>query len=193
MQDVRLVRWTPVQTRARLDEIIRVYKAAFLDVHEADPDRAARDRMAHARRHTERADMITIVALDGSDQLIGFVYALPGRRGQWWHDVVTSAVSRDVAADWLADCLEIVELHLLPTHQGHGIGRRLVRELLGDAPQRTAALSALEPDGSPARRLYESEGFQPLLSNFPFPGSSTRYAVLAKRLDADRLAGARRS
>ncbi|MGF7239086.1 MAG: GNAT family N-acetyltransferase [Frankia sp.] len=192
MEDVRLVRWTPAQTRARLDEVIRVYKAAFLDVHEADPDRAARDRMAHARRHTERSDMITIAAMIGADQLIGFIYALPGRRGQWWHDVVTSAVSRDVAADWLADCLEIVELHLMPAYQGRGIGRMLLRELLGDAPQRTAALSALEPDGSRARRLYESEGFQPLLSNFPFPGSSTRYAVLAKRLDADRLAGARR-
>jgi GNAT superfamily N-acetyltransferase len=192
MEDVRLVRWTPAQTRARLDEVIRVYKAAFLDIHESDPERAARDRMAHARRHTERADMLTVAALTRTDHLVGFVYALPGQRGQWWHDVVTSAVSREVAAAWLTDCLEIVELHVMPTHQGRGIGRTLLHDLLRDAPQRTTALSALEPDGSRARRLYESEGFQPLLSDFPFPGSSTRYAVLAKRLDADRLAGARR-
>src|SRR6516162_4321387 len=55
--DIRLVRWSPARMRARLGEVIAVYKAAFLDVHEADPVRAARDRMAHARRHTERRDL----------------------------------------------------------------------------------------------------------------------------------------
>lgn len=198
MEDVRLVRWSAAQTRARLDDVIRVYKAAFLDFHETDPERAARDRAAHARRHTERPDMRTVVAITGADHVVGVVYALPGRRGQWWHDVVTAAVTPDVAADWLSDCLEIVELHVLPAYQGRGIGRALLRDLLGDAPQRTAALSALEPFGSRARRLYDSEGFQPLLSDFPFPGGDTRYAVLAKRLrtaDGERahLAGAHRS
>lgn len=198
MDDVRLTRWTAAQTRARLAEVIGVYKAAFLDFHEADPERAAKDRTAHARRHTEREDMRTVVAIDRSDHLLGVIYALPGRRGQWWHDVVTEALSPRVSAEWLSDCLEIVELHVLPAYQGNGIGRALLRELLRDAPQRTAALSALEPSGSRARRLYESEGFRPLLSNFPFPGGDTRYAVLAKRVgrvdrEDDRLASAHRS
>src|ERR1700738_2302661 len=52
--DIRLVRWSPARMRARLGEVIAAYKAAFLDVHEADPVRAAHDRMTHARRHTER-------------------------------------------------------------------------------------------------------------------------------------------
>jgi GNAT superfamily N-acetyltransferase len=180
--DIRLVRWTPTRMRARLGEVIAVYKAAFLDVHEADPERAARDRTMHARRHAERRDLRAVAALTSDDTLVGITYALPGHPGQWWHDVVADALPAPVAQHWLDDCLEIVELHVLPSHQGRGIGRELLRELLRDAPQRTAALSALELRDSRARRLYASEGFVPLLSDFRFPGSYTAYAVLGKEL-----------
>jgi ribosomal protein S18 acetylase RimI-like enzyme len=71
---------------------------------------------------------------------------------------------------------------VLPDYQGRHIGRDVLRALLAESGERTAALSALEPDGSRARRLYTSEGFIPLLSHFRFPGGPTRYAVLAKRL-----------
>jgi GNAT superfamily N-acetyltransferase len=168
--------------RARLAEVIAVYKAAFLDVHEADPVRAAHDRLTHARRHTDRRDLRAVAALTADDELVGITYAMPGRSGQWWHDVVAGALPPAVATHWLQDCLEIVELHVLPDHQGQGVGRALLRELLRDVPYRTAALSALELPGSRARRLYASEGFVPLLSDFRFPGSYTPYAVLGKEL-----------
>jgi GNAT superfamily N-acetyltransferase len=168
--------------RSRLPDVISVYKAAFLDDHEPDPVHAARDRSTHARRHTERRDLRAVAALTPDDQLVGVTYALPGRPGQWWHDVVTNALDADDADYWLGDCLEIVELHVLPSHQRRGIGRALLRELVRGAPQRTAALSALDIPDSPARRLYTGEGFISLLSDFYFPGSFTAYAVLGKRL-----------
>ncbi|WP_163553935.1 GNAT family N-acetyltransferase [Candidatus Frankia alpina] len=183
--DVTVVRWSPSSMRARLDDVIAVYKAAFLDHHEADPIRAARDRALHARRHFDRRGLLAVAAVTPDDSLVGITYALPGQPGQWWHDVVVDAVaaaSAATAAHWLDDCLEIVELHVLPAYQGRTIGRQLLRELLRDVPQRTAALSALEPAGSRARRLYTSEGFVPLLSDFQFPGTLTPYAVLGKEL-----------
>ncbi|CAI7977934.1 GCN5-related N-acetyltransferase [Frankia sp. Hr75.2] len=188
MTDVRIVRWSPARMRARLDDVIAVYKAAFLDHHEDDPVRAARDRATHARRHFDRRDLRAVAAVTPDDELVGMTYGLPGKNGQWWHDVVAGALPEGTAAHWLADCLEVVELHVLPGYQGRGIGRDLLRELLRDVPHRTAALSALELPGSRARRLYASEGFVPLLSHFQFPGSGTEYAVLGKELpgrDAD--------
>jgi GNAT superfamily N-acetyltransferase len=182
MDDVVIERWSPARMRARLTEVIGVYKAAFLDVHESDPRRAAIERTMHARRHTERRDLRAVVALAPGDRVAGFGYALPGQTGQWWHDVVRGALSPADGAFWLDSCLEIVELHVLPEFQGGGIGRALIRELVRDAPFRTAALSALEIPGSRARRLYASEGFRPLLSHFQFPGSTIEYAVLARRL-----------
>lgn len=192
MADVQLVRWSPARMRARLSEVIAVYKAAFLDHHEADPARAAHDRTVHARRHAERRDLRAVAALTDDDTLVGISYALPGRPGQWWHDVVASALEPAVANHWLDDCLEIVELHVMPNYQGQDIGRQLLREVLRGAPQRTAALSALELPDSRARRLYASEGFVPLLSDFYFPGSYTPYAVLGKHLADDGGKGRRR-
>ncbi|MEX5634343.1 GNAT family N-acetyltransferase [Parafrankia sp. FMc2] len=186
MNDVRIVRWSPARMRARLDDVIAVYKAAFLDLHEEDPVRAARDRALHAQRHFDRRDLHAVVAVtaeeEEEEEVVGMTYGLPGKVGQWWHDVVAGALPPQDAVHWLTDCMEVVELHVLPGYQGRGIGRELLRELLRDVPQRTAALSALELPGSRARRLYTSEGFVPLLSHFRFPGSFTEYAVLAKEL-----------
>jgi GNAT superfamily N-acetyltransferase len=183
--DVRLEHWTSVQISARLTDVMRVYRRAFLDIHEAQPARAEIERTAHARSHLQRPGLRAVAALEG-DRLVGVGYGQPGAAGQWWHDVVRTAVSNEAgpaaAEEWLDCCFEVVELHVLPSHQGRGIGRDLLRALLADAPERTAALSALEPDRTPARRLYTAEGFVPLLSQFRFPGGPTRYAVLAKRL-----------
>ena len=184
--EIRLERWSPAQINARLTDVMRVYRRAFLDVHEAHPARAEIERTAHARSHLHRPGLRAVAALEG-DRLVGIGYGQPGAHGQWWHDVVATAVSaksgREFAGHWLGSCFEVVELHVLPSHQGNRIGRDVLRMLLTDTGQKTAALSALEPDGSPARRLYTAEGFIPLLSEFPFPGGPTRYAVLAKRLD----------
>jgi GNAT superfamily N-acetyltransferase len=184
--DIRIESWTAAQLAARLPDVMRVYRRAFLDVHEPFPARAEIERTAHARSHLQRPGLRGVAALEG-DRLVGVGYGQPGSAGQWWHDVVVTAVSADRgragAEDWLGSCFEVVELHVLPTHQGHGIGRRVLTQLLDEADERTAALSALEPDGSPARRLYTAQGFIPLLEQFRFPGGPTRYAVLAKRLD----------
>ena len=183
---IRIESWTAAQLAARLPDVMRVYRRAFLDVHEPFPARAEIERTAHARSHLQRPGLRGVAALEG-DRLVGIGYGQPGSAGQWWHDVVVTAVSADrgstEAEDWLGSCFEVVELHVLPSHQGHGIGRRVLQQLLTEADERTAALSALEPDGSPARRLYTAQGFVPLLEQFRFPGGPTRYAVLAKRLD----------
>jgi GNAT superfamily N-acetyltransferase len=187
---IRLEQWSVDQASARLAELMHVYRRAFLDVHEVDPARAERERTAHARTHLTRPGLRTVVAIDETARdlpVVGIGYGQPGARGQWWHDVVVSAVSdkhgAEVAHDWLDACFEVVELHVLPEYQGRQIGRDVLRELVSGTGMRTAALSALEPDGSRARRLYTAEGFIALLSDFRFPGGPTRYAVLAKRLD----------
>ncbi|HVU74072.1 MAG TPA: GNAT family N-acetyltransferase [Mycobacteriales bacterium] len=179
--EVRLEEWDGPTALRRVDDLIRVYKAAFLDVFEDDPDRAAADRRLHVSGHLQRPDVRVLGALDG-DHLVGMTYVVPGRRGHWWHDVVWSSLPSAEAQEWLSDVVEIVELHVLPSHQGRGIGRRLLRASLAGAPQRTAALSALDDPTLPARHLYAAEGFVPLLEGFRFPGGLTRYAVLAKRL-----------
>lgn len=116
---------------------------------------------------------VTAVAEDEADGAVGFAYGFPGRRGQWWHDVVTAAVREHDAASerrWFAASFEIAEVHVHPRWQGRGIGRELLRRLTAERAERTAVLST-HSGTTRARSLYRSYGFVDVLSGFYFPGS----------------------
>jgi GNAT superfamily N-acetyltransferase len=186
---IELEFWSPQRMAARLPDVMTVYRRAFLDLHERDPSRAEAERTAHARTHVHRPGLRVVAAVAPDPDLpvdaaplVGVGYGQPGARGQWWHDTIVDALPPETATQWFGDVFEIVELHVLPEYQGSGLGRRLLRTLLDGCGRRTAALSALEIPDSPARRLYASEGFAPLLSNFTFAGGDIAYAVLVKPL-----------
>jgi len=166
---------------SRMPQLLDVYRRAFLDVYEPNPKQAARERLSLMQQHRTRPGLrLTYAQEDG--ELVGFCYTYRGQAGQWWHDVVRRSLDEHVGTTWLGDCREVVELHVLPQYQGSGLGRRLLRTALDGAAEQTAALSALDLPDSRALRLYQSEGFVPLLENFTFPGSGTRYVILAKEL-----------
>jgi ribosomal protein S18 acetylase RimI-like enzyme len=118
-----------------------------------------------------------IAADDGTPQLVGFGYGYRGAPGQWWHDIVADALGRDAARRWLRDGFELAELHVLPDHQGHGLGRELLSNVLSRAASAHAVLSTPDND-SPARNLYRSIGFVDLCEDFQFPGSPEVYAIM---------------
>jgi GNAT superfamily N-acetyltransferase len=118
---------------------------------------------------------------DGSCQVLGFSYGFHGQAGQWWYDAVSNALSGAigpmVTAGWLADCLEIAEVHVRKDQQRRGIGTRLLTALTAGRPERTALLSTPDRE-STARRLYRRMGFRDLLTGYSFPGGSPPYAVM---------------
>jgi GNAT superfamily N-acetyltransferase len=117
--------------------------------------------------------------------VIAFSYGFHGGRGQWWHDLVRSAlVSRsgyDAAFEWLDDSFEVAEVHVHPDYQRRGIGRRMLHRLTGGRSERTAVLSTMDTN-SPARRLYRSLGFTDLLTDYRFSGAPVPYAVMGAEL-----------
>lgn len=182
--DSQLVRGGPELFGERLDDLVAIYREAFLELHEPDPARATAERRAHMRRHLDRPDLEVLLALLPGGQLAGFCYSHLGRPGQWWYDVVAAQLPRPAAEEWLGSCRELVELHVRPAWQGHGLGRALLdRAIAGAADARTIVLSALDDPQSRqgvARALYRSRGFRPLLEQFRFPGSELVYAVLGR-------------
>jgi ribosomal protein S18 acetylase RimI-like enzyme len=118
-------------------------------------------------------------------RIVGFSYGFRGAAGQWWHDVVVAALTvtsgRELAAAWLADSLEIAEVHVHPDFHRRGIGRSLVLGLAEGRPERTAVLSTQDAN-SPARRLYRGLGFTDLLTGYSFPGTPVPYAVMGAAL-----------
>ena len=127
--------------------------------------------------------------------IAGFAYGFHGTSGQWWHDLVRSALAaaggRDLAQAWLGDSFEVAEVHVHPAYQGRGIGRAMVPALIHPRLERTALLSTQDTD-SRARRLYRSLGFTDLLTGYRFPGTDPPYAVMgaALPLQPRRPAGA---
>ena len=159
--------------------------AIYADAMDADasllPGR--RDLM---RRHAEYPAFRALQASDTSDgQIVGFAYGFHGQGGQWWYDAVWKALASSAgyrqAANWLADCMEIAEVHVFKTHQRSGIGTRMLTTLTSGRGERTAVLSTPDRDTT-ARRLYRRMGFSELLTDYNFPGGSPPYVVMGAEL-----------
>jgi len=131
--------------------------------------------------HLGRRGCLAVVALEDDGELVGFGYGYLGRRGEWWHDIVVDALGRELGRRWMADAFELAELHVLPSHHGQGLGRRVLDEVIARAGGSTMVLSTHDRE-SPARSLYRSTGFVDLYGGLVFPGSNEVYAIMGKDL-----------
>ena len=168
-------------------EIAEVYRRAFAEHQYPDPEREVVRFRNVLSRHADRSGFRCKVAR-GDHGVLGVAYGYTGRRGQWWHDVVAAALPSEEAEQWLGDCFELVELHLLPEVQGRGVGGRLHDELLNGLPHSTAALSTLDAE-TRALHLYRKRGWVPLLRNFAFPGGAKPFMIMGLNLTTARPAG----
>lgn len=119
---------------------------------------------------------------------VGVAYGFIGTRDTWWDKQVRRGLalhtSPEHADEVLADYFEVAEIHVSPGLQGAGIGRRLLTQLLWNAPASTTLLSTPEVDGEAngAFGLYRSMGFRDVLRNYRFAGDSRPFAVLGRAL-----------
>jgi ribosomal protein S18 acetylase RimI-like enzyme len=174
---------------AELDVLTAVYAAAM----RPDPEQIA-GRESIMEQHSRYGGFRALAVRDQSPQqpgragkaqqpgrIVGFSYAFRGAGGQWWHDTVAAALAAKsgpaLSGAWLAESLEIAEVHVLPAFQHHGIGKSLVLGLAQGRPERTAVLSTPDRE-STARRLYRGLGFEDLLTGYRFPGAAISYAVM---------------
>jgi GNAT superfamily N-acetyltransferase len=177
---IRVVELTRGQFASRVEEVLDVYAEA-MEVSSS----AARSRRSIIAAHLQRSGLRVIAALedaaDGGDRLVGVAYGYDGRPGQWWHDQVDEALTREQAQEWLTSAFEVCELHVRPELHGTGVGRDLLRTLLDGLPARTAVLTTPDAD-TRARRFYRRGGWVDLRCGLRFPGDPRVFAVLGLRL-----------
>ena len=187
----------PGEFLANLDACTRVYAAAM-----NPPEYQLPGRHSIMERHAGYAAFRAIAVIQaagagssgdepawtspaGNGPLIAFAYGFHGEGGQWWHDLVSQAVTsvrgRETAVDWLTDSFEIAEVHVLPGHQGQGTGQAMMLRLTAGRPERTAVLSTMDAD-TRARRLYRRLGFTDLIAGFAFAGTEDPYAIMGAAL-----------
>jgi GNAT superfamily N-acetyltransferase len=180
---------------AELDALIDVYAAAMRPPPQQMPGRRA-IMERHGSFPSFRCVAMTVPdgaagpaappgTAAGRGAIVGFAYGFHGANGQWWHDLVRSALAnaggRDFAQQWMAESFEVAEVHVHPDYQGRGIGRAMVPALLHPRLERTALLSTQDTE-SRARRLYRGLGFTDLVTGYRFPGTDPPYAVMGTAL-----------
>jgi ribosomal protein S18 acetylase RimI-like enzyme len=141
-------------------------------------------RRGYIGAHVRRAGFRAVATLTTEGRLAGFGYGYTSGPGQWWHDQVRTALDEPSRRYWLSDCFEVVELHVRPAAQGHGVGARQLRALLAMADGTTVLLSTPEADEQRSRawRLYRRFGFADVLRGFLFPGDERPFAILGRAL-----------
>jgi ribosomal protein S18 acetylase RimI-like enzyme len=175
-QSVRIETWSGPQLAGRADEAMAIYALAM-----NYPGYAGAQRAVTARRHTSNAGFACRVAIGPDGSLVGFGYGYTTAPGQWWHDLVRAAISRQSDVSWLENAFELSEIHVLPDWQGAGIGRRLLTSLAAGIAHSAMLLSTPDAD-TRAFRLYRDLGFVDLARNHLFPGDARPFAVLGVRL-----------
>jgi ribosomal protein S18 acetylase RimI-like enzyme len=111
-------------------------------------------------------------------RLAGIAYGYLGARGQWWHDIVSRAMSRRDRNRWLVPGhFELVELHVAPAFRRRGIGGRLHDALVAAVDGPTAVLST-QVDNEPALALYRRRGWQVVVPSLRFGPGGEEYAIL---------------
>jgi ribosomal protein S18 acetylase RimI-like enzyme len=177
------------QFTAELEDCLEVYAAAMDAPRIQLPGRRSIMEQ-HTAYPSFRAIEVRTSARPGrwhrhGHQVIAFAYGFHGARGQWWHDLVHSALAaihgRPRADAWTADSFEIAEVHVHPDYQAHGIGHEMMLRLTAGRPERTSLLSTPDAD-TRARRLYRRLGFTDLLTGFSFAGAGPPYAVMGTML-----------
>lgn len=182
LRDVTFTELGRYHFRAAIETFVGVYAAAM-----NPPERMLTGRGSILERHAASPGFRALAAVTGDAEVAGFTYGFHGQHGQWWHDMVASALalatsgSAGTAAEWIDDSFEVAELHVMPGYQGGGIGRSLLLRLLDGRAERTALLSTQDAE-SRARRLYRGVGFTDLLTNFRFSGVEPPYAVMGASL-----------
>ncbi len=174
---MRLVAWRPEDLSQRLGDVIEVYGQAM------GYDAALLEsRRGYIATHAHRQGFRAVATIDDAGRLIGFGYGYLSQTGQWWHDQVSSALTREARKTWMTDCFEVVELHVRPEAQGHGVGAAQLEALTRMAPGRRTLLSTPEADEEKSRawRLYRRFGFVDVLRFFYFPGDERPFGILGR-------------
>jgi ribosomal protein S18 acetylase RimI-like enzyme len=176
VRTIAIRQWSAGTVEARRDDLLEVYAEA-MDV----PTEAALARRGIVSSHLRQDGLRAFVAEQDDGHLVGIAYGYQGAPGQWWNDQVRLALTEQQVREWLDGAFEVCELHVRPSYQGTGLGRRLLATLLDGVPARTAVLTTPDAD-TRARRFYRAGGWVDLVGNLQFPGDPRSFAVLGLRL-----------
>lgn len=154
---------TAVEVLELVGELSHVYEATFSEPPYFETAGHVRRFANRLPRRTSAAGFRCALARGADDRrLVGFAFGMtadPILDPPFYAELIDS-VGLWTAARWLLDQFELVELAVLPSWQGCGIGALLHDEVLEGATHRAAWL--LTHPLAPARGFYRARGWREL-------------------------------
>lgn len=163
-----------------VDAIIGVYDRAFREPPYNHGASAAAGFREALLAHRDYPDFEAILLIE-ADRLLGFVYGHTNKPEHWWYRQIAPSLRPRIRAGVFDNAWVVVELAVDPDARRRGYGRRLLDASMRGKPHRWVVLTTIDAD-SPAVRLYDEDGFRPLLSGFNFTEGMGRWLVLARQL-----------
>jgi ribosomal protein S18 acetylase RimI-like enzyme len=149
---VELTHLDAVGTLEVLPEVQAVYRTGF-------PGNGLRGHRRRMRRHATRG-LSTVTARSGG-ALIGFAYGVPLAVGTTWWDGLQPAPDPAFLAETGSRTFAVIDLAVVPSHRGQGVGRTLLEVLLRSRSEPRATLAT--GLGEVANQaMYERWGWQRL-------------------------------
>lgn len=161
------------------ESAINCYTEAFSLPPYSDPNRGKEvlTRLQTTHKHIEGFRAFIAIKSTVKQKAIGLCYGYKSQSGQWWHDTVRRQLDNSLIPTWFDAAYELVEIAVLPSEQGQGIGTQLIDSLLANRPEPGCLLSTRID--SRAHQLYERLGFS-VLGEIKFTDLNTPYYVMGK-------------
>ncbi|MGH2599866.1 MAG: GNAT family N-acetyltransferase [Dehalococcoidia bacterium] len=177
---IKLDRFVEQDASALFDQLRDVYAEVYAEPpYEKNEDDVAEFHNRYDQQVVRSGFTVIMATVD--DELAGFSYGLSFEAGKWWRGAIVEPPDEIRNATKFA----VVELVLRKPYRGHGLGRRMMNELLRDRPEEYAIL--LSNPKAPARRVYDRWGWQQVgtVRSYPTWPASDALVLPLRRVDRD--------
>jgi GNAT superfamily N-acetyltransferase len=177
-----IIRLTPQQIKVHQDRFVTIYRHAFHAPPYSKGEREVSDFAQSLGHHVENEGFQMVVAFEKeTDEIVGFAYGYAHTPEQLFHQEVAKVIRPDIVTDWLLNSFRLVEMAVMPSAQGRGIGGGLHHHLLSGVPYQKAVLATMAAETN-AYRMYRQRGWRVLLDEIFFPGVSRPYRIMGLEL-----------
>lgn len=139
---------------AQLDELTAVHQEVYAEPPYDNAPKYGRNQFIQRTTGQAKSSGFTLVTARDDGPLVGFAFGFTMPPGGWWTNARLASPSVLAASKFA-----VIELIVLASYRGRGIGRRLYDELLRGRDEQYATLAAV-PE-APAYNLYQRWGWRP--------------------------------
>jgi GNAT superfamily N-acetyltransferase len=158
------------------DEYTDAYEEIYAEPpYNSNPLYGRQRYLARTAQQVSAVGFDAVSAIDQDGQAVaGFAFGFRMGKGRWWGGETTTAPSEVLDVEKFA----VIELILRKPYRGHGVGKRLLNELIAGRPEPYATL--LSHPQAEAHNMYERWGWRVVGTCTPAPDAPTLDMMLIK-------------